>query len=204
MKLEFRNGEIVFDNKELTLLDRTVLDFLSHVNVKYVVVSGYVSILFGRSRNTEDIDLFVETQSPEKFSRFFDRIINSRRYFCINASDAIDAYHLLTTDKSSLRFAEIGTMEPNFEIKFPQNELNLYSLENPVTVKLNKKHSMKIGPMELQLAYKLYLGSEKDYTDAAHLYVIFKDHLDRQKLGSFIKRLGIKESVVKEVFGETV
>lgn len=204
MELAFHKGEIVFDNKKLTILDKTVLDFLSYVDTKYVIVSGYVSILFGRSRNTEDIDLFIETQTLDRFSHFFNKIIGSKKYFCINASDSTDAYQILTSDKSSIRFAEVDTMEPNFEIKFPQNELNLYSLENPVTVKLNSKYSIKIGPMELQLAYKLYLGSDKDYMDAAHLYIIFKDHIDKKKLSSFIKRLGIKESIVKETFGETL
>lgn len=204
MELGFRKGEIVFDNKELTILDRRVLDFLSYVDTKYVIVSGYVSILFGRSRNTEDIDLFIETQNLDSFSRFFNRIVESKKYFCINASDSAEAYQILTSDKSSVRFAEVDTIVPNFEVKFPQNELNVYSLENPVDVRLNNTHSIKIGPMELQLAYKLYLGSEKDYMDAAHLYVLFKDHIDKEKLGSFIKRLGIKESVVKEIFGESL
>lgn len=36
-------------------------------NIKYVIVSGYVAILFGRSRISEDVDLLVEHISFEKF-----------------------------------------------------------------------------------------------------------------------------------------
>ncbi len=63
---------------------------------------------------------------------------------------------------------------------------------------------MKIGSLELQLAYKLYLGSEKDYEDAAHLYTIFKDDIDKVKLSMFIKKLHIKTNTVKRIFRETI
>lgn len=201
MELIFRGKEIIFDNKELTILDRTVIDFLSYINVKYVVVSGYVTIFFGRSRNTEDIDLFIERLGYDGFSKLFRRIIGSQKYYCINADNPKDAYAILE-EQSSIRFAVLGTLEPNFEIKFPRNKLNTYSLEHPLTVKLNKKHEIKIGPIELQLAYKLYLGGEKDYLDAAHLYETFFEHIDKEKLKSFLKELNIKESLAKRIFGD--
>ena len=56
----------------------------------------------------------------------------------------------------------------------------------------------------MQLAYKLYLGSEKDYEDAAHLYTIFKDDIDKVKLSMFIKKLHIKTNTVKRIFRETI
>ncbi len=204
MELVFRKGEIIFDNKELTLLDRLVIDFVTTLNTKYVLVSGYVAILFGRSRNTEDVDLFIEAQEYDKFHKLYGSITKSGKYYCINALDSHEAYGILTDDKSSVRFAEKGMMEPNFEIKFPQNEFNVYSLEHAINVRLDKKYSIPIGPMELQLAYKLYLGSEKDQMDAAHLYRIFKGHLDMKKLSSFLSRLDINDADVKKIFGETI
>ncbi len=202
MEYTYSKIEIIYPNKELTIIDKLVFDFVSRINVKYVIVSGYVAILFGRNRNTEDIDLFIEELDFKDFSRFYDNIISSKKYYCINAEDAREAYHILTIDKSSIRFAEPDTFDPNFEIKFPQNELNHHSLQKAVTVKVNKKYEIKIGPMELQLAYKLKLGSEKDLLDASHLYEIFRNDIDKQELKLFVKKLNISESTAKKIFGD--
>ena len=59
MKLKFSKKKIEF-RKELNDLDKFVIDFTSILNklkIKYVIVSGYVAILFGRSRSSEDIDI---------------------------------------------------------------------------------------------------------------------------------------------------
>jgi hypothetical protein len=59
MEIEFKEDKIIF-NRELSLLDSFVLSFTEHLasnNIKYVIVSGYVAILFGRSRISEDVDI---------------------------------------------------------------------------------------------------------------------------------------------------
>ncbi|EQD42081.1 hypothetical protein B2A_10505, partial [mine drainage metagenome] len=109
-----------------------------------------------------------------------------------------------TVDKSSLRFAEKGTFDPNFEVKFARKETDFYSMNNAWIVDLGRGSRIKISPMELEIAYKLYLGSEKDFDDAAHLYVIFKKILDIGKLRDFLKKLGIKMSVAKKILDEDV
>jgi hypothetical protein len=56
MEIEFKDDQIIFD-RELSLLDSFVLSFTEHLqtnNIKYVIISGYVAILFGRSRMSED------------------------------------------------------------------------------------------------------------------------------------------------------
>ena len=83
-------------------------------------------------------------------------------------------------------------------------ELNLYSLEHALTVKLNDKYLIRIGPLELQLAYKLYLGSEKDYLDAAHLYEVFKPVINKKELRRYLVRLHIKTGTVKKVLGDVI
>lgn len=185
--------------KELTLLDRFVLDFISHVNIKYVIVSGYVAILFGRSRSTEDIDMFITDEGIDAFRKFYEEIVNGGKYYAINAKDADDAYELMTVDKSSLRFAERDTFDPNFEVKFAMKETDFYSMENPWIVDFGAGARVRISPMELEIVYKLYLGSEKDFDDAAHLYTVFKEILDLEKLRSFIRELNIKTSIVRRV-----
>ena len=166
-----------------------------------MIISGYVAILFGRSRSTEDIDLFVGKMDYGEFSAFYNKIISSSKYYCINAESSQDAYELLM-EKSSIRFAEHGTVTPNFGVKFPQNELNLYSLENALTVDLGNRRRIKIGPLELQLAYKLSLGSDKDLDDADHLYRVFKNAIDKAELKRFVKKLHIKDTTAEKVFGK--
>ena len=59
MELKFSGNKIVFE-KELNKLDKFVIDFTSILNkldIRYVIVSGYVAILFGRNRSSEDIDI---------------------------------------------------------------------------------------------------------------------------------------------------
>jgi len=74
MKIEFKNDQITFD-KQLNKLDKFVIEFISILNefdIKYVIISGYVSILFGRNRASEDIDIFVEKLNFTKFKLFWE------------------------------------------------------------------------------------------------------------------------------------
>lgn len=41
-----------------------------HLKKRYVLISGYVSILFGRNRSSEDIDMIVEKLDYEKFKEY--------------------------------------------------------------------------------------------------------------------------------------
>jgi predicted nucleotidyltransferase len=62
MDIKWSEGKVALD-KELNVLDRFVLDFASMLDaakIRYVVISGYVSILLGRTRTTEDVDVFIE------------------------------------------------------------------------------------------------------------------------------------------------
>jgi len=51
---------------------------------------------------------------------------------------------------------------------------------------------INISPLELQIAFKLYLGSDKDIEDAAYLYEIFSAHLSKFKIKHFMDILGVK------------
>jgi hypothetical protein len=204
MEFSYSNGVVKLPHKELTVLDRLVLDFVSRIRVNYVIVSGYVAILFGRSRSTEDIDMFIKDDGKENFSAFYDRILSSGKYWALNAQDAADAYDLMTAHKSSLRFAEKGTFDPNFEIKFAGKETDFYSLSNAWSVDLGVSQKLRISPMELEIAYKLYLGSEKDFDDAAHLYAVFREVLDKKELKFFLEKLRIKTQLTKKILDESI
>ncbi|MCL4380666.1 hypothetical protein M1141_00105 [Candidatus Marsarchaeota archaeon] len=185
---------------KLTMLDKIVLDFISLIDCKYVIISGYVAILFGRSRNTEDVDIFIENKGIKGFLKFYQKVTSTSKYYPLNAENANDAYDLMIST-GSLRFAERGTFVPNFEIKFPKDQADFYSLNNALIVDLGEGRRLRFSPLELEIAYKLFLGSDKDFADASHLYITFKESLDMQKLKEFLSELPIKKSTIKNILG---
>ncbi len=83
------------------------------------------------------------------------------KYYAINAEDAKDAYELMTADRSSVRFAEKGTFDPNFEVKFARKETDFYSMNNDWVVDLGGRAVVRISPTELEIAYKLFLEAKR-------------------------------------------
>lgn len=171
--------------KELNALDNFVIEFtqiLNKVGIKYVVISGYIAILFGRSRTSEDIDMFVEHMPFATFERLWEEL--SAKFECIITGDVHEAYHYYLSANHALRFAYKDEFIPNMEIKFPKVELDNWSLKNKRLVFLNG-HELFTSPLELQIVYKLFMASDKDIEDARHLYLVFKDNLDRAQLEAF-------------------
>lgn len=197
MEFEFSRKKIVF-NRPLSNLDKLVLRFvkiLDREKVDYVIISGYIAILFGRSRHTEDVDLFIEEMPFSKFKSLWNSL-EKDGFECINESDPQRAYEEYLMEMIALRFAEKGAFEPNFELKLPKTDLNRYSLENKVIVEINKEQ-LNTSELELQIAFKLYLGSDKDIEDAIHLWEMFKGRLDQELFYGFVKRLGVEDQVKK-------
>lgn len=194
--MEFSKGKIVFE-RELSDLDKFVIDFidiLNTVKIKYVIVNGYISILFGRSRATEDIDLFIGAISKDKFDEFM-RVVEDKGLWALNSTDNTELYDMLK-DNLAIRIAQKDKAIPNFELKFPKKDTDFFSLNNPVKVVLNNTE-MLISPLEMQIAYKLHLGSEKDAEDAIHIYQLFKEKLDSNLLKSLIQKLNVRDKAVK-------
>lgn len=159
-------------------LDKFVLEFVKILekHVRYVIVSGYVVILFGRTRATEDIDMIVEKMTKQQVRELYNAL-ESHSYYCLNSDDAEDMYDHLK-EKLALRFAKKKTIIPNFEIKWIKHHLDAETIAHPVTVIL-PSGSLFISPLEQQIAYKkAVLKSEKDMEDAAHLEKIFEGRLD--------------------------
>ncbi len=179
--MKFKEGLISLD-KELNELDRFVIDFVELLeNHEYVVVSGYVSILFGRSRGSEDIDLLLAELSEEEFSVLFNKLIE--RFDCINCG--VDKAYSSIAQGMALRFARKGQVIPNMEVKFGKSAAGLAALHGKIKVQVQEK-LLFISPIELQIVYKkLCLKSDKDVEDARHLEILFKDKLSREKLNNY-------------------
>lgn len=191
MEVRFSKNWVEFE-KELNSLDRFVIDFVSvldKLGIRYVLVSGYVAILFGRSRTSEDIDLIIEKMDFNGFLGFWKGIKD--RFECIITDDPANAYKDYLTTNHSIRFARKGTFIPNMEIKFPKTDLDEWTLKERKEVIMNKKR-LFISPFELQIPFKLFLGSEKDIEDAKHIYKLFKDKLDMRLLNEFNRKLKIE------------
>jgi hypothetical protein len=193
MEVKFTKAGIVFD-KVLNQLDDLVIDttaILNDAGVNYVIISGYVAILFGRSRSSEDVDMIIKRMDRESFGKVWDGLI--AKFDCINASSADDAFESLQ-ENVAIRFARKKEFMPNMEIKFNKTVLDRRTLEDKQKVILNGNEFF-ISPFEMQIAFKLQLGSEKDIEDARHLYGIFKDRLDMHMLDEAARKLEIQELI---------
>lgn len=199
MEIKVKGNEIVLDGKVLNDLDKEVIDFIHLLKCKYVIISGYIAIVFGRPRTTEDVDIFVEIKSFKEFDEFYKRLIKNK-YYCMSNGDSKELYTEQFEKGLPLRIAREGAVFPNFEIKLPNSDTAKIAM-----VKRKKlifgTTPLFISPIDLQIAYKLFLGSAKDYEDARFLYMNFGTHVDRKELKEFIDKLKVSDRVVKEVLG---
>jgi len=191
-------GKKIIFNRELSNLDYFVIDFIKllekhHVN--YVIVSGYIAIVFGRSRNTEDVDIIVEKPSQTTFNVLWKDII--KRYECVNTSDPNEAYMEYLSQGCGIRFSQKGTIIPNIEFKCVHGDDDDISITQARLLVLNS-NPLRISPLEMQIAYKMYLGSDKDFEDAKFLFDLLNEHLDKAKLNSFLTAFNTKTTLVRK------
>jgi len=188
MDFVYNDDFIEIKDKKLSKLDKFVFDFIKLIKkeVKYVIISGYVAILFGRNRSSEDVDIFIEKIKFDKFNEIWNEI--TKDFECINTFDVKNAYDNYLSEGLALRFAKKNTFIPNIEMKFGKVDLDDWTLGERKKVIINKK-TLYISPLELEIPYKLFLGSEKDIEDAMHLFNLFKDHLDMKMFTEFNRKL---------------
>ena len=183
-------------NRQLNELDKFVLDFCKLLD-NYVIVSGYVSILLGRSRATEDVDLLIAKIKKEDFEKIWKKALNAG-FECINTLDINEAFLML--NEYAIRFSKKGNPVPNIEFKIMKNDLDKYSFDNKIKVIIGE-NIFFISPLEMQIAFKLFLaadGSEeevridKDIEDARYIYKLFLDKINKDELLKMIDKLNIK------------
>jgi len=192
MDFNYSENCISIQDKVLSKLDQFTIDFTEKLEnfSKYVIVSGYISILFGRNRTSEDIDIIVEKQSFQNFKSFWNYI--EKDYECINSNDPNEAYHNYLLEESALRFARKNSFIPNVEFKYPKTSLDEWTLAKRKKIVLNQ-YILYISSLELQIPFKLFLGSEKDIEDALHLYKIFQKYINHSLFEEFIRKLNTEE-----------
>ena len=102
-----------------------------------------------------------------------------------------ETYGNLSTG-TNIWVAPDGEMTPHLEVKFPSDEFDAASLANWIPAHVGRD-TVPIGPLELQIAYKLSLGSRTDLEDAAHLYTLFGETLSRPRLEVWVERLDVED-----------
>ena len=137
--MEFLSKDTIKIDRELSDLDKFTFNFVDILKkyTDYVIVSGYVSILLGRARASEDVDLIVPKMSFEKFKILMDEL-RKKRFYCLNAEEDDDIFEYLMS-KVAVRFAKKKTAIPNIEFKFAKNKFDEIALKNKIVVKIKQE-----------------------------------------------------------------
>jgi len=155
--------------------------------------------LLGRSRATEDVDLLVPRLNKDKFENIWSNLHNNR-FWGINTSNINEAFEML--QEHAIRFARKKPV-PNIEFKTIKTDLDEYSYANRIKVIIGKDE-LFISPLEMQIAYKLFLSAEgieeelepdKDIEDAQHLYEVFKEKINKDELLILVNKLNVKNKL---------
>jgi len=187
--MEFLDKHTIKLDKVLNKLDKFVLDFVKILKKysDYVIISGYVSILFGRSRATEGIDLLVPKMNKKTFLKLFHDL--NKKFECINSSKPDELYNDYLLNNNAIRFSYRDKPIPNIEFKFAKTTMDYEALKQKLYVKMGSRELI-ISSLELQIAFKEeVLGSEKDIEDALHIRTVFEKNLNKNKLEHYKKIL---------------
>lgn len=187
--MKFINKNTITIDKVPNEIDKFVFGFVKILekHTDYVIVSGYVAILLGRERGTDDIDFFIPKITKEKLFLLNEDLIK-QGYWCLNSSDLDEMYSLLAS-KHSVRFALEPSISPNAEIKFSKDLYDDMSLKDPLIVKFSGE-KIRISYLELQIAFKEeVLKSNKDMEDARHLRIVAGENLNENLINEYKKKL---------------
>lgn len=189
--IDLRDGTLIV-GREPNRLDELAIEFsaiLDRFDIDHVYVAGYVSILAGRARSTEDIDVLIEAIDAATAEVLADALIEDG--FWGPAMPLSSMYEMLTND-GNIWVAPDDQVTPHLEVKVTRDEFDRASLENAITARIGGE-PIPIGPVELQIAYKLHLGAQKDIEDAVHLYTLFEESLSVARLEEWVTKLGVDD-----------
>ena len=187
--MKFINNKTLKLEKELNELDKFVFDFINILEnyTDYVIISGYVAILLGRSRSTEDVDIFIRESGKDKIFPLYEEL-KKKGYWCLNAEAPDEIFNYLN-EGLAVRFALENQTIPNFEVKFAKKMLDKECFSDAITV-ITDLRKIRISSLERQVAFKRYfLKSDKDLEDANHIEKVFKDAIDVNRINEYKKLL---------------
>jgi hypothetical protein len=176
------------DPNELDELAIAFSSLLDEHGIRHVYVAGYVTILAGRARATQDIDVLIEPTDSEILEELATDL--SERGFWGPAMP-LDEMETMLTEGDNIWVAHDGEMAPHLEVKFASDKFDHASLQNAISAEIGES-TIPIGPLELQIAYKLYLGTQTDFEDALHFLILFEESLRMPRLEDWVEELGVE------------
>jgi len=177
------NKELVIE-KEQTELDTFVLDLVKVIKkyCKYTIISGFVSIFFGRARATEDVDAFISDVSYETFRRLYAELKAAGYDFTIDNQQEL--YNNYLKDGIPVNIWKKDLPLIRLEIKLALKKTQKLVMQDSFTARFNG-NELVFGSIESQIAYKRYIAkSQKDLEDARHLEIVFEG-LDKEKINFY-------------------
>jgi len=156
-------------NRELSELDMFTINFTNILKkyTPYVIVSGYVAILLGRARASEDIDIIIPKIDFPTFESLLKEL-RENNFYCLNGDEDEYLFEYLL-ERTPIRFAKQDTIIPNIELKCSKNRFDELALKKTMIVKLPGEAELTISHLELQIAFKeVVLKSPKDLEDAIY------------------------------------
>ncbi|MFC7324155.1 hypothetical protein ACFQMF_06115 [Halorubrum rutilum] len=187
--IELRDNTLVV-RREPNQLDELAIAFselLDQIGITHVYITGYVSILAGRARSTEAVDVLIEP-IDESTAEELATMLETEGYW--GPVMPLTSMYEMLANGDPIWVAPTGQVTPHLELKIVGDEFDRASLSHAITAQIDGK-SIPIGPLELQIAYKLSLGAQKDIEDAVHLYTLFEETLSGSRLETWVHRLDV-------------
>lgn len=187
--VELRDGELVVEREpnDLDTLAIRCSSIFDEIGIKHVYVAGYVAILTGRSRATKDIDVLFERHEDDTIEQLASRLDDEGLW---GPAMPLDTMPEMLED--NIWIARDGEMVPHLEAKFVSDEFDRESLQNAIIARIAGAE-LPIGPLELQIAYKLWMRGETDFEDAIHLFTLFGESLRTYELEAWVEALGVED-----------
>lgn len=192
------DGDRLVVDREPNVLDELALAFSSHldaVGIDHAFVAGYVAILAGRARATEDIDVLLEPTDTETAGQLATRLRESGFW---GPAMPLDALADALTAGDRIWIARDGEMAPRIDATPVRDTYDRASIREAIVAEVGGE-TLPIGPLELQIAYKCHLAADRDLDDAAHLLEQFGGSLNTTALETWVERLDVQETYAKLV-----
>lgn len=189
--IELREGTLVVERPP-NKLDELAIEFseiLDGLGIEHVYVAGYVAILAGRARSTEDVDVLIERIDAETADDLAMRLDEAGFW---GPAMPLTSMEEVLDHGDPIWIAPADQITPHLELNVIRDEFDLASLENAMAARIDDR-TIPIGPLELQIAYKLYLGAQTDIEDAVHLYTLFEESLSVQRLEDWVTKLDVQD-----------
>ena len=104
----------------------------------------------------------------------------------------LDDLHMMLSDGDNIWVAPDEQVIPHIEAKFVDDEADRASLDQAITARIGDSE-LPVGPLELQIPYKLYLGTRTDIEDASHLLALFEESLRTEELERWVQKLAVED-----------